>query len=317
MLGVLCSRPKDGKPYRPARWEATLGYRFLPSHRHFIGTVEQKQRAVLGTEIRNNANLFDFSVNYQATPRWSLNASIPVVYTTRNQLYVPRGEFTAAGQGDATFGAFAWIFKPPTESQRNIGVGLSMKVPTGRYNVTGNALDARGNPIVATADQSIQPGDGGVGVVATINAYSPTYFHSWLYFQGTYLFNPRNTNGVNSFRSRPLESVLSVSDQYLYRGGVSRTVPGVKRLAVSLGGRIEGVPVRDAFGKSEGFRRPGYAISVDPGVMYSVGRYTFSLNVPWAVERNRKKSVSDYQYRIHGDAAFADYSILFSVSRRF
>ena len=317
MLGVLCTRPKDGKPYRPARLEVTVGYRYLPSFRHFIGTVEQTERERLNTQIRNNTHLYDISATYQLTPRWSVNASIPVVHNYRNQLYVPRGEFSVTSQGDATVGARAWLFRPPTESQRNIGVGVALKIPTGRYNVTGNALDRTGRPIVATADQSIQPGDGGTGVVVDISAYSPTYFHSWLYFQGLYLFNPRDTNGVSSFRTRPGETVLSVSDQYLYRGGVSRAVPGVRGLALSFGGRIEGVPVRDAIGKSNGFRRPGYSISADPGAMYSRGKYTYSLNIPWAIERNRKKSVSDYQNRIHGDAAFADYSLIFSVSRRF
>ena len=51
--------------------------------------------------------------------------------------------------------------------------------------------------------------------------------------------------------------------------------------------------------------------------MYVRGAYMFSVNVPWAVERNRKRSVSDYRNRIHGDAAFADYSLLIGVSRRF
>jgi hypothetical protein len=80
---------------------------------------------------------------------------------------------------------------------------------------------------------------------------------------------------------------------------------------------MEGIPVRDAFGASNGFRRPGYAISIDPGLMYGHRTWTFSLNAPVAVERNRRKSVPDYQNRIHGDAAFADYSIIFGVSKRF
>jgi hypothetical protein len=43
----------------------------------------------------------------------------------------------------------------------------------------------------------------------------------------------------------------------------------------------------------------------------------FSCNIPVAVERNRKKSVADYQNGRHGDAAFADYTLMFSLSRRF
>ena len=38
---------------------------------------------------------------------------------------------------------------------------------------------------------------------------------------------------------------------------------------------------------------------------------------PVAVERNRKRSVADYLNNTHGDAAFADYTFMLSVSRRF
>jgi hypothetical protein len=318
VLGVLCERPTKGQPPRKQRWEVTLGYRFLPSYRHFIGTVEQVERERLGTQIRNTYHLFDVNASYQINPRWSLNASIPFVKAYRNQLYVPRGEFSTFSQGDATFGAQAWLWKPPTESSRNIGLGVALKVPSGRYNQTFNATDRNGRPIVATADQSVQPGDGGTGVAVTLNAYSPAWFKTWAYFQGLYLFNPRNTNGVSTFRTRPGETVMSVSDQYLYRAGLTRTVPGLKSFAVSFGGRIEGVPVRDAFGRSEGFRRPGYAISLDPGFLWAPRRgYMLSVNIPWAIERNRKKSVSDYQNRFHGDAAFADYSVIIGLSKRF
>jgi hypothetical protein len=138
-----------------------------------------------------------------------------------------------------------------------------------------------------------------------------------LYFSGVYLFNPRDTNGVSTFRARRGEEVMSVADQYLFRGGISRAVPKLRALTVTFGGRIEGVPVRDAFGKSNGFRRPGYSISLDPGFMYNWRGYVFSCNVPFAVERNRKISVTDYQNHTHGDAAFADYALIIGFSRRF
>ena len=158
---------------------------------------------------------------------------------------------------------------------------------------------------------------GGWGFALGTQAYKRTYFHSSLYFSGTWLFNPRDTTNVPTFRTRKYEGVMSVSDQYLWRGGISHAVPRVKGLVASIGGRMEGVPVRDAFGQSNGFRRPGYAISVDPGFLYSRGRYLFSGNVPFAVERNRKISVPDMLNHTHGDAAFADYTLNFSVSRRF
>jgi hypothetical protein len=216
-----------------------------------------------------------------------------------------------------TVGGRAWIFRPPTESGGNVAIGVNLKLPTGKYNATGAALDRNGAPIIATADQSIQAGDGGTGFSIDIQAYKPTYFRSMLYFSGSYLFNPRNTNGVSTFRTRRGEEVMSVADQYLYRGGVSHAFPGIRGLTVTFGGRIEGVPVRDAIGKSDGFRRPGYAISLDPGIMYARGSYIFSCNVPWAIERNRKQSVTDYQNRVHGDAAFADYALILGLTKRF
>lgn len=317
MLGVLCERPRSGRAPGKQNFEASFGYRYLPSYRHFIGTVEQKQRELLGTQIRNDAHIFDFSLGYQVNNRLSVFAAVPLMKLRRDQLYAPTGVFNFVAQGDATVGGRYWVFRPPTESRRNLGVGLAVKLPTGRYNLTGAARDRNGNPIIATADQSIQPGDGRTGFVLDINAYTPSYFRSFLYFQGTYLFNPANTNGVSTFRTRRGESVFSVTDQYLYRAGFTRPIPKLRGWAMSFGGRIEGVPVRDAFGGSDGFRRPGYAISIDPGLMYGHRSWTFTVNAPVAVERNRKKSVSDYANRFHGDAAFSDFSFIFGVSRRF
>ncbi|HUS05253.1 MAG TPA: hypothetical protein VMZ52_03100 [Bryobacteraceae bacterium] len=308
-----CSRTEHA---HPRLWTLTVGYRYQPSFRHYIGTVEQKQRELLRNQIENIYHLFDVSIERQLTPRWSVSASLPVLLAHRNQLYSPSGKFVVNGIGDASIGARAWLFKPPTESGDNIAIGLSLKAPTGKYNATGPAISG-GIPIIATADQSIQAGDGGTGFALDLQAYKRVFFKSELYFSGVYLFNPRNTNGVSTFRRQAGEQVMSVADQYLYRGGISHAVPKVRGMALSLGGRMEGVPVRDAFGKSDGFRRPGYAISIDPGLLFVKGSYMFSCNIPWALERNRKRSVADYQNHTRGDAAFADYSLMVSLSRRF
>ena len=333
MLGALCSRSAHdaeeaddsgstakalgAKPFRRQPWEISVGYRFQPSSRHFIGTVEQKQREINNNQIQNVYHLFNVSVSRQMSRRWSLTGSLPVLLAYRNQLYVPRGKYDVKGIGDMTVGARAWIFRPPTESGGNIAVGFNLKLPTGRFNSTGAALDRNGNAIVATADQSIQAGDGGTGFSLDLQAYKPFYGRTMLYFSGSYLFNPRDTNGVSTFRGARGEQVMSVADQYLYRGGVSRAVPKIRGLVATIGGRMEGVPVRDLLGGANGFRRPGYALSIDPGFLYERGANLFSCNIPWAVERNRKRSVADYLNGTHGDAAFADYALTLGFSRRF
>jgi hypothetical protein len=131
-----------------------------------------------------------------------------------------------------------------------------------------------------------------------------------------YLFNPQETNGVLTRRGN---SEFSVPDQYAALLG-SMYVPNIKGLSFYLGGRIEGVPASDLIGGSAGYRRPGYVVSVDPGINYIARNLTFSLNVPYAVYRNRTQSYEDKQrteetgvYR-HGDAAFADYFINLNIN---
>lgn len=302
--------------HKPQLWVVSVGYRFQPSSTVFVGTVEQKQNA--SNPLRNVLNLFDISVERQITNRFSLTASLPVESAFRNQNYAPSGRFHVNGIGDMTFGGRVWLFRPPTEGGGNIAVGVSLKLPTGKDDATGAAYTSRGQAVVATADQSIQAGDGGIGFAIDTQAYRPFWFRSMLYFSGSYLFNPRDTNGVSSTRIRFRETVNSIPDQYLARGGISHAVPKVPGLAVTFGGRWEGVPVRDLFGASDGFRRPGYAISVDPGLLYGRWGYVFSCNVPWAVERNLKRSVPEIENGFRDEAAaFADYMLIFGISRRF
>jgi len=219
--------------------------------------------------------------------------------------------------GDITLGAQRWIFRPPTESGGDISVSASLKIPTGINDATGSAL-YKGQIIKATADQSLQPGDGGWGFVLGTQGYQSLWRGADLYGQGQYLFNPRNTNGVPTFRSQPGQSVMSVTDQYLYRLGVSQGVPKVRGLALSLGVRGEGVPVRDLLGSSDGFRRPGTIVSLDPGLMYNLRRTTLSVNGPWALYRNRPPSVPEIQNNTpNGDAFFADYTVIVSLSHHF
>lgn len=149
------------------------------------------------------------------------------------------------------------------------------------------------------------------------NAYRQFYFHTIGYFTGSWLFSPQDTTGVLTYRKQPGEDVISATDQYLWRGGFSHGVPKVRGLALSIGGRMEGVPVRDAFGSSNGFRRPGYVISIEPGLIYARGRNMFNVSGPWAMERNRKTSVTDYANNTHGDAAFSDYTVIASYTRTF
>jgi hypothetical protein len=225
------------------------------------------------------------------------------------------------GIGDIVLSARRWLLDCGHNHSGNVMLGVGVKLPTGKYDAKDRFPDITGgNPKVKPVDQSIQPGDGGTGVVLDMQA-----FKSWgdvtAYATASYLINPRDTNGTPSILANLLPAIPpasrykafnSVPDQYLARAGVAVPIKKIRGLSVLLGARIEGVPVEDLFGDSNGFRRPGYAIFVEPGLVYNQGKNTYSLTVPVATQRNRPKDFAN----IEGDATFADYMILLSYSRR-
>src|SRR3970282_1208337 len=101
-------------------------------------------------------------------------------------------------------------------------------------------------------------------------------------------FNPKNTHlptGARQVEPPPpgigyqgfsrAGTVYSVADQYLLQAGLGYAVPKLAGLAFTVTGRVEGVPARDIIGREDGFRRPGYAVSVGPGIMYARGQNTW------------------------------------------
>jgi hypothetical protein len=210
-------------------------------------------------------------------------------------------------------------------SRANVQLGAGLKLPTGDFRVQDYFYRNDSTKLLGPVDQSIQLGDGGTGLTLEANTYLTVSKHTSLYANGFYLFNPREHNGVSTARGGTPSAaqmaygsdVMSVPDQFMARIGASYMAGP---LSLSGGFRIEGVPAKDAFGGSNGFRRPGYVISAEPVAAYRVKSTQFYLSVPVALERNRIQSVPD-QIRtaktgtyFKGDAAFADYSINLGVS---
>lgn len=322
MIGVECADTEgagshDGGFLDSRRWQLSVGMRRQLSHRHYVGTVEQTQRAVQGTEVVNNTYLFDAALTYAVNRRFNVTVSAPFQWASRRRGTSPQ-IFHSVGIGDISVSGRMWLRRPPAETGWNVSFGVGVKLPTGNSGVTDTVPNANGiGTVTQVVDQSIQLGDGGWGIPLDIHAYK-RFGKTTLYASGSYLLSPRDTNGVQTGRSRPSEAIMSVSDQYLTRFGVARPVPHTRRFAFSAGLRVEGVPVRDLIGKSNGFRRPGYAMSVEPGLEYFRKRETWSVTVPVAVRRNRRRSVSDILVgNAGGDAAFADYLITVGYTRHF
>jgi len=302
-------------------------YRYFKSFRHFRGAEEEEYRLNEGTEVINNSHFLDFNITYGLSHRWFANAIIPFVYHTRSSMYEHGGNppsglgerhtTSSQGLGDVRLGLNYWLFDPAKFSF-NYSLGLGLKMPTGNYSYTDkfyNQGPGRDQTLVTVVDQSIQPGDGGWAPTLELQGFHPVSESILINVYGLYLFNFRESNGV---LTRFGSSEFACPDQFASRIGAFylSKIPG---LNFYLGGRLEGVPVYDAIGGSDAYRRPGYVISAEPGINYTVKNASFTLNVPISMYRNRTQSVQDKQRTIatgeyrHGDAAFADYLINFSV----
>jgi hypothetical protein len=294
------------------------------------------------SEVINNINLLDVSVGYAFSKRFSASVSFPFQFATRSQAVrsndvartiLTRFSTEAVGLGDIRMLATAWLLDPDQNKKQNISLGLGVKFPTGEKDAVDTFQVFKGGQILAqtrTVDQSIQPGDGGYGIIADLYAFKEVFTNFNIFVAGTYIASPQEKNGVNTFRydpvaktGNPFEAEMSIADQYLARAGFGYTFLPKYGLTFTLGGRIEGVPVRDLIGGSEGFRRPGFAVSIEPGLVYARKGWTASLSAPVALYRAREKSVPDIEFESlsgkpqHGDAAFADFMILGSIAKSF
>lgn len=307
-------------------WQFSANYRYFRSFRHFSGTEENPDRVTDNTEVVNNDNALTLGASYTMNDRWTVSAFIPFLYIDRSSLYehdrVSRHVSTSKGLGDMRL--IGYYSVRPMKGKASLQLGAGFKLPTGNYNYkddfhTVNGIEER--PV----DQSIQPGDGGLGIITEARYMQHLSDHLSLYLDGMYMFNPRNTNGTRTSRETlsPIlqnEAIMSVADQYFLRLGGQYVFN--KKLGLTLGARLEGIPVEDIIGDSEGFRRPGLIASIEPGIFYQVNAHTFSANVPIAIVRKRAQSLTDKETEIAtgnprtGDAAFANYLLSVSYAYR-
>jgi hypothetical protein len=282
--------------------------------------VEQTYRTQLGTQVENKINLENLTATYQFTPRFSLTADVPLLTASRhsnNSSII----YTSSGIGDISFVASGWLFNPKRSKRGNIQLGIGILAPTGKDNVANTVENSTGTGTTTTiVDYSIQPGQGGWGIPLQWSSYVNA-LNSQFYFNGSYLGMLADINGV--LRSSTLNPVTltqynAITDEYLLEAGVAHPIRKIRGLTLTFGPRMEGVPSRNLFptGNNLGFRRPGFAISAEPGIQYARHGNVLTLTIARALYRDRTRSVPDILTDGHGDAAFANWVWLASYSFR-
>jgi hypothetical protein len=303
---------------------AAIGWRYQKSDRHYVGSEYQGRRDELGNQVINNMNMADLSLRYQATRRVEVAIGIPYFVNTRSQTLattpaLTRYQTAARGIGDVLVATRRFMFDPDTHTRGNLQFGAGVQFPTGSPNQQDTFQTLVGTtitPAIRNVDQSIQPGEGGWGFLGDAMAFR-TLSKMSLYVNAAYLLAPEEDNGVlnGAGTGTGATRFMSVYDQFFLRGGAGFPIKG----AVSGGAaiRVEGVPAHDLVGGQFGFRRPGVAVSFEPSISIRRGRNSFDVAVPIATYRNRFQSAADELTGGHGDAAFAKWLLMASVSRKF
>jgi hypothetical protein len=328
--GSACAMPGAHSATEARHWVVALNSRYFKSYKHFVGTEEQKERVERGTEVINHFFSTEVGLTRNFNARWSAALFVPLVSNARSSMYEHYGNTSTSpnarrsthsfGLGDVRLAAYYWLLDPAALRKGNIQLGLGLKLPTGDYRYSDYFYRNDSTKVLGPVDQSIQLGDGGTGLTLEANTFLLLTPNTSLYFNGFYLANPREQNGVSTARGGTPSAtaiaygsdVMSVPDQYMLRGGVAYIVNG---FTFSGGARVECVPAEDLLGGSNGFRRPGYVLSAEPVVAYKMKRTQLYVSVPVALERNRTQSVPDKLRTTktgvyaQGDAAFADYTI--------
>ena len=199
--------------YNLGKGEIQVGanYRYFHSFRHFVGTEEQPQRQELGNAVNIYSHAIDLNLTYGLSDCLSAYVTIPYVNNERSQTLtlikdstskaLTRYSVYAIGIADVRFGLNYWLINPKKVTKGNLSIGAGVKLATGSYTTTDDALQTNGTLKNSVMDQAIQPGDGGVGFSIELQGFKAIYKNIYGFASGYYLFNPRESNG--SFKSAP------------------------------------------------------------------------------------------------------------------
>lgn len=308
----------------------SLNYRQFDADEHYRGGSDLNQVVTsLHTQVISSMKFMELGGVYAWSKQLNLTIGLPYVIDGTSSRALPatvanspRFEQSASGIGDLELGARYWLYNCDDSPDQNINIGLGIKIPTGDSMAMDSFPDGTGANIRdRVVDQSIQPGDDGWGFVMSFEAYKVVGDFT-LFANAAYLFNPKGHNDTFSAPAflNPVRPGLvpeeirynTVADSYIARAGAGYPIAAIPGLSVSLAARIDGSPAEDVFGETTGFRRPGYFVTIEPGISYSTERATFAFSIPTRVHQYVEDSLGSPR-----DSTFANYLIEFHVSYRF
>jgi hypothetical protein len=308
----------QGEAYqRKNEWRLTLGYRHLYSNEWFVGSADASARGPGGQSPVLKINTLIADVAYAPTERLQLHLGIPFSRGSQTTIWPDKVSHTqsVSGIGDLSVVGEGWLLSPKAHQGGNVSIGLGVKAPTGSHDASSFVYTATG-AIAHAADQTVQPGDGGWAILLQSQAFRQVTERVYGYAFGSYSVSPKARSDVEF---RPGTGVYwSVPDVYSARAGAAFAVLPEQGLTMSLGARMDGIPLRDLIGGGDDdtIKRTSRVILVDPGLSLTRGKDNFTVSVPWRVRVNRFKSLYETRTNSLNAGGFAKYLIFASYSRR-
>lgn len=309
---------QNGQDVGEREWQVGVAYRRLTADKWFVGHDVRDDAAPFGKPLSLNINSVDVSVRYGLTSRVNVALTLPFSRGVQTRFYADAQphRVSASGLGDINLIGNLWLRDPKANPSRNLAIGVGVKAPTGNNSVSDNFFTTKGTTR-APVDQSIQLGDGGVGIILQAQGFDRLTGSLFGYLSGSYLLSPMKKSEVQFVKADGTGSgiYLSVPDVYSGRLGVAWAMWPAHGMVGSLGGRVDGIPLRDVIGGGDdGFRRPGYSIYADPGVSFAAARGTLTLSTPVRVGQNFSPDLTP-GHPVGGDLAnflvFASYTVKF------
>ncbi len=289
-FGQFVLPSSDSANKAPVRWLVNVNGRYLNSYK----TYDEDREIASGSE--NNVYETNFSLTRIYDKGFSFSADVPFISASRSTNFEHDGSdpaktrYTtkAVGLGDIRLTGYKWLFDVSKPHRGNIQLGLGIKLATGDYKSEDFFHKDYKNPTALTSapvNASIQPGDGGTGLIVELNSFYALSKAISLYGNFFYLFNPKDQNGVSTANGGLITdpniikaggTVYSVPDAYTMRAGAN---VAVSNFTFWFGVRREGTPVYDLIGESNGVRRAGTYMSIEPGINYRFKNtivYTFA-----------------------------------------
>jgi hypothetical protein len=292
-----------------SKFQVSLGWRISSADHSYRNNRLNHDFTTLW-DPHERLSVLDVTAQYKINKRFNLTANLPVVFNKFSMLYPPTGpgkgkhtNQSIEGIGDVTLLGQGWLLNSEHHPFNNIALGVGIKIPTGNWNAHSFLPDETGkNFHRRTAyPPAIMPGDGGVGLLVSTQAFRqlrntlPIIHGGTVYGAASYLVNARDTNGTPSMVSSlgvPVNPFFfsrltnSVTDSYNAQVGIAVRIPKAGPTSPLRNARFrtsinwEGLPPFDLIGGSRGFRQPGYTWSVAPGFVFSTKRDVLSIDVP-------------------------------------